>query len=529
MKSNKLFTLANSSAALYLALVVLLPLATLSVLGLIYLSSNELLLVVVLGWLAVTGLAYVAFILLPERRRLKQIENLSTDEETSLPLPELLTPKADWTEQDKTVWTEGCELIQNMLQAPTPWEDIPDQSLRLLSLTSMRYAGETKTSNHEDASLKYRFTLPEALLVLSVTAHRYRKFVLANVPYAERVKLSSLLSLYAHKDNLQSGLTWANHARRLVRLSNPIAAAVGEIKDQFTDRLFKHLSTNVQNDLKRLLLQEVLQVAIDLYSGKLKASDEELEHYRSTALNEDDERPPISKEPLRILLLGQTSAGKSSLINALANSLASEVDTLPTTAQTQSHALEIMPGTKMHFIDTVGLNNTEVDIQTLTELAFDADLIIFVSRATQPARAPDQLLYEHINTAFLAKPERRAPPLMLVLTHIDQLTPRAEWHPPYDLGEDSGKARQISEALQSCLSQIGLPANTAAIPVRLTPAEDAYNLDAVASQIMSLQDTATLAQWNRRRVERGEASISWNDRWSQIKGLGRVIGKTKIL
>jgi len=61
MKSNKLFNLTNSSAALYIALVVLLPLATLSVLGLIYLSSNELLLIVVLCWLAVTGVAYVIF------------------------------------------------------------------------------------------------------------------------------------------------------------------------------------------------------------------------------------------------------------------------------------------------------------------------------------------------------------------------------------------------------------------------------------------------------------------------------------
>ncbi|MFK8076025.1 MAG: GTPase family protein [Granulosicoccus sp.] len=529
MKLSKLFNLTNRSAALYVALVAMLPMATLSVLGLIYLSSNELLLVVVLGWLAVTSVAYVVFILLPEKRRLKQIENLNADEESSLPLPELLTPKSDWTDQDKAVWSEGCALIQNMLQTRTPWEEIPDQSLRLLSLTSMRYSGETKTSNNDDASLKYRFTLPEALLVLSVTAHRYRKFVLANVPYAERVKLSSLLSLYAHKDNLQSGLTWANHARRLVRLSNPIAAAVGEIKDQFTDRLFKHLSSNVQNDLKRLLLQEVLQVAIDLYSGKLKASDEELEHYRSTAHSEDQKRPPISKEPLRVLLLGQNSAGKSSLINAMANSLASEVDTLPSTAQTQSHAIELMPGTKMHFIDTVGLNNTTVDIHALTELAFDADLIVFVARATQPARAPDQLLYEHINKAFLKKPERRTPPIMLVLTHVDQLTPRSEWRPPYDLGESGGKSQQISEALHSCLSQIGLPEGTAAIPVRLTPAEDIYNLDAVTSQIMSLQDTATMSQWNRRRVERGEASISWNERWSQIKGLGRVIGKTKIL
>ena len=60
---------------------------------------------------------------------------------------------------------------------------------------------------------------------------------------------------------------------------------------------------------------EVGRAAIDLYSGRLALSEEELR-----LAHERDEAPaavePIA--PVRIVLVGQVNAGKSSLVNALA-------------------------------------------------------------------------------------------------------------------------------------------------------------------------------------------------------------------
>lgn len=531
MNLKLLFKYSTLSAIAYLVLVVILPVVTLSIVGLIYLSENNLLFMVLLAWLAATVVGYLALVVWPSRQYAKrgeipsQTEKNSTDENVSL--PQQLTPQSDWTAQDIEIWTTLCQTIENLLAENPAWETMPDLSLLLLSDVSSYY-NKTSHKFSDDPTLKYRFTVPEALLVLSIGAHRYREMVLTHIPFSESVSVSSMLSLYERQTDIRTGYTWLNRARRILRVSNPLAAAVGELKDQFTDRVFSHLSNNVQKDLKRLLLQEVAQVGIDLYSGKLKSSATELLNYRSDSFKQDEQRVPDALEPLRIVLLGQSSAGKSSLINALADTLQAEVDILPTTAHIQTHALKLGPSLQVHLIDTVGLNHASEQQNALLELAIQSDLIVFVSRATQPARGSDHLLYQAVATAFDSNPDRRPPPILLVMTHVDLLQPRNDWSPPYDLGSNNPKAMTMTLALQSCIDQIGLPADTPSVPVCLSENKGYYNVDAVSAQLMLLQDAASLAQWNRRRVEQGKQSVSWDERWSQIKSLGRVIGRAAI-
>lgn len=532
MNLKPLFKFSTLSAMAYLVLVFIIPVTTLSVIGLIYLVENNLLLTILLGWLVVTAVGYLAFVVWPSRQYVKlarshsQAEEQATDNNVSL--PHQLTPQGNWTTQDIDIWTKLCQTIENLIDEKPAWKSLPDLSLLLLSDVSSHYNSNASSTVSNDPTLKYRFTVPEALLVLSIGAHRYRELVLTHIPFSERITVSSMLSLYERQTDIQTGYTWLNRARRILRVSNPLAAAVGELRDQFTNRVFSHLSDNVQNDLKRLLLQEVVQVGIDLYSGKLKSTPSELIGYRSDTFKQDKQRTPDAVEPLRIVLLGQSNAGKSSLINALAESLQAEVDILPTTSHIQTHALDIDPSLKVHLIDTVGLEHISHQQNKLVELAIQSDLIVFVARSTQPARSVDNRLYQAVSKAFDMKPARRQPPILLVLTHVDQLKPRNEWSPPYDLGSENPKAKTMIMALKSCIEQIGLPAETPAVPVCLSEMKGFYNVDAVSTQLMLLQDSATLAQWNRRRVERGEQGVSWDERWSQIKSLGQVIGRAAI-
>ena len=534
MNLRSLFQGTTRSAAWYVALVILVPLTSLSILGMAYLWQNDQLLLVLAGWLAITLVGYAAFVMLPQRRYTHRPSNTidsSATKDVAEQLPENLDERQNWTEQDRAVWRQLCTTIESRLAVDLPWQSLPDESLQLLSAVSAHYnphlAKPTDTPRGA-TQLEYRFTLPEALLVLSVASERYRKVILQHIPFAERVTVASLVTLYNRQQNIQTGYKWFNNVRRTVRLVNPLAAAIGELRDQFTNRVFDHLSINVQRDLKRLLLQEVVQVGIDLYSGKLKTSANELKDFRSSAYRQDIQQHAPAAEPLRIVLAGQTSAGKSSLINALADTLEAEVDILPTTDRTVTHRLLLDGATPVHIIDTVGLEHTADGPDSLMQLAIQADMLLLVVRANQPARAPDQQVWEALQEFFASMPNRRRPPLMLVMTHIDQLTPKAQWKPPYALDSDDRKAISIRAALLSATTQIGLPPGTPAVPVCLSTEKGRYNVDAVAAQIMMLQDNATLTQLNRRRVERGEQSFNWRERWSQVRNLGQVLGRAAV-
>jgi len=526
MKLLSLFRSTARSAAWYAALVILLPLISLSILGLLYLWQNNYLLLVLAGWLGITLAGYGLFRFLPSGRQMVASASPTTTENLSDKLPDRLDEQADWTDQDRALWQTMCAVIEERLKEDMPWQGLPDETLELLSIVSSHYnPGRGAKSSGSSGGLEYRFTLPEALLVLSVASARYRNVILQHIPFAEKVTVASLVTLYDRQQDIRTGYTWFNTIRRTLRLANPLAAAIGELRDQFTNRVFDHLSNNVQRDLKRLLLQEVVQVGMDLYSGKLKTSAAELQDYRSRAYQEDLQQSAPLAEPLRIIIIGQTSAGKSSLINALADTLHAEIDILPSTDRLVTHRLQLDGAAPMHLIDTIGLDQDSTDPEMLSQLAINADMLLLTVRANQPARAPDQQVWEILQQAFINLPRRRPPPLMLVMTHIDQLTPRAIWSPPYVLDSDDRKAVSIRAALQSALNQIGLPEETPAVPVCLSAQKGRYNVEAVAAQLMMLQDNATLTQLNRRRIERGEQAVSWQQRWSQVKNLGQVLGR----
>ncbi len=526
MKLLSLFRSTARSAVWYVALVIVLPMVSLSILGLLYLWQNNYLLLVLAGWLVITLAGYGLFRFLPRERQMATGTRSATTENLTETLPDRLDEQADWTDQDRALWQTMCAVIEERLKEDMPWQGLPDETLELLSIVSSHYNPRRGgKSGDGSGGLEYRFTLPEALLVLSVASARYRNVILQHIPFAEKVTVASLVTLYDRQHDIRTGYTWLNNIRRTLRLANPLAAAIGELRDQFTNRVFDHLSNNVQRDLKRLLLQEVVQVGMDLYSGRLKTSTAELQDYRSRAYQEDLQQSAPLIEPLRIVIIGQTSAGKSSLINSLADTLNAEIDILPTTDRLVTHRLQLEGAAPMHLIDTVGLDQDSTDPDTLTRLAVHADMVLLTVRANQPARAPDQQVWEILQEAFANLPRRRPPPLMLVMTHIDQLTPRALWSPPYVLDSDDRKAVSIRAALQSALVQIGLPEGTPAVPVCLSVEKGRYNVEAVAAQLMMLQDNATLTQLNRRRVERGEQAVSWQQRWSQVKRLGQVLGR----
>jgi len=274
---------------------------------------------------------------------------------------------------------------------------------------------------------------------------------------------------------------------------------------------------------------------MDLYSGRLSSSEEELALFKSATIEKDTKRIAVPVDPLRVVLAGQTSSGKSSLINALVENLQAETDILPTTDTTTIHELRTQTldndgpdsqiETATHLVDTIGLSEEPESINNWVAEALQADIIIWVLRATQPARNAEARALEALKLAVTSTPGKRLPPMLVALTHIDLLKPKAHWQPPYDLRGDDPKAQSILAALNSCLKQTGLDDKTCVVPVSLLTNHPAYNIEALSSQLMLLHDEATQAQYNRRRVERNHSGGSWRERWDQASRLGTVTGK----
>jgi len=563
----KQLMISQRAAIWYLLLVVCLPLLTLVILGLVMLWQNNLLMMVSAIWLLVTTSGYVIYRFWPESRATHPSasnsnptdgvqnqtinatpppDDLESDRTLSANLPLRLEARDDWTAIDKRVWLRSVEAVEDALLQQPEWKALPELCLQMLTVISEYYNIENQLLIEDNAGKStgkpgkiYSFTLPEVLLVLSITSSRYRQLILDYIPFSEKIKVSALLNLYAKQDQIMTGAKWANNIRRTTRFVNPLAAVTAELRDQFTNRIFTNLSEKVQNDLKRLLLQELVQVGMDLYSGRLKSTIAELSDYSSSSFSQDSNSQYVPVEPIRVVLAGQVSSGKSSLINALINRLQAETDILPTTDITTVHSLHwpaddtnhadnpVKPE-PIHLIDTIGLDNSADNLLSLVDIAQQADLLIWVVRANQPAKAPDAALYQSLQKAFNSQPMRRPAPVLLVLTHIDQLKPKAIWQPPYDLDSNDAKATNIKKAMDSCRQQIGLPDNLPVVPVCLAQNSGLYNVDLVAAQIMLLYSDASQTQLNRRRIEKDSAGSSWRDRWNQASKLGTVTGKVLV-
>ncbi len=563
---------AATGALVYVLLVVVLPTASLVVAGLVFLWREGALVGVLVGWLAVTLAAYAAFLAWPRRRLSKALERArldgpggpADDAEADGPdgagadaqamdatLPDTLDTRPDWTTRDREIFRRTCLRIERAIDAKVEWERMRELSQDIVVFVAGEYHGTGKGG-------RLRFTLPEALLLVSVATERYRRLVLEHVPFADRITLSTVASVAEHRKSIERGASVANNLRRGSRLVNPLGALAGELRDQFTNRVFASASAALQKDLMRLLLQEMAQAAIDLYGGRLKVADSEVAAHRTRALLADGERLADTAEPLRVLLVGQIGAGKSSLVNVLAASLSAETDVLPTTDRTTVHALTVEGLPPLHLVDTPGLDGNADRRRELVDAALEADLVVHVLRATQPARALDAELVKAIEERFADRPERRPPPRLLVLTHVDLLSPRGDWSPPYALdapaaagagkgastgtatgastGADADAARRhakkadtIRAALDAARRNTGLPREAPAIPVRLAPTAERYNVDVLAAELAVTADAALAAQLNRRRVDRGDAMRDWRVRLRQTGnlalGVGRVVAK----
>ncbi|MGA0542591.1 GTPase [Neotabrizicola sp. VNH66] len=457
--------------------VVALPFLLLFALGIVWLAENGLALTfaLVTGGLIVFYRLVALLVLWVERRRASAQPPAPPADDTPL-----VAENPDWTHRERQAFQTLCQEIRDKLKSPLPWPAMQNEALE----TAKRAAVLHSDGKRDVLS----FSIPEALLLANRVTAQLRSDIRKYVPLAETVSLTTLFWIWRHRK-------WIGHAVTAHRLykayrNMPVAIA-NEAQGLMLGVDAETVKSTGEAIVQRLLLEEVAKASLDLFGGHLRFSDAELLEITLESQTADLAHQAQEDLPLRVVVVGQVSSGKTSLINALAGEDRGETDVTPTTPALVSHHLDLA-GEGFTFADTEGIDGSEAVNKRLLAQLSGADLLLWVVRANRPARAPDLALLRAFRKAMADNPARRAPRIIVVVTGIDQLIPA--WPLPENLMGPQDQAL-VAEVMRSISHDLGEP-----LPVPAVATTPSWNIAQLETQIGLAVPEAMLVQRNRRRL-----------------------------
>lgn len=397
-----------------------------------------------------------------------------------------------WADFDQQVWKKLNHLIIEKLRENAEWGSLQQHVLSLIMRTAEEYHGTGKRR-------ELAFTIPELLIMVEEISRRYRRLLQAHVPFIEQVDVSLIAQGYDNKTKLETGwksATWFWNTYRVVRFVNPVTAVISELRSQAIGILMTHVNTEIQHKLKRALLQEAVSVAIDLYSGRFKVDDSQLKS--SFSSRKDTGKMALPLDPLRVCLIGQVSSGKSSIVNALVKGMIAEVSVLPATDRATVYQCCIEGLDAIHLVDLPGFDGDKKNEKRLLQEVVGSDLILWVLKANQPARALD-IKFKALLDGYYANKENRLlkrPPMIGILNQVDRLSPASE-------GAETqlpagANAEKIRAALDYNRQLLGF---STLIPLAVGSDKEAYNMAELTSLLDKNYSDGVQTQLNRRRNE----------------------------
>ncbi|MGF1686986.1 dynamin family protein [Photobacterium japonica] len=423
-----------------------------------------------------------------------------------------VAPSGEWGAFDRDVWESLNQRSQALLAEDDSWPALREHSLALAMEVAGRYRADSKGK-------ELAFTAPEFLLMLERVSQRYRHFLLNHVPFAEHLKISTLQQGYRHKEKLGAAKKMYD-AYRLFRAFTP-AGIIAEARGQIFGALFDQVSDEVQHKLKKVLLQEVISVAIDLYSGRFTVTDGELGE--STGKQRDETQLAEEIEPLRVALVGQVSAGKSSFVNAFIGSMVAEVSAIPSTDKIVIHRCYVEGVDLIHLVDLPGIDGNAKTQALLLDQMTQSDVIFWVVKANQPARQQDVVLKQQFDDFYLqpAHRSRKKPRVIMLVNQVDRLQPVNEWAPPYDLERPTdAKGKIIKAAFDFNMEQLKPDDG---IVVAMPDQQPSYNMAEVGESLLGSFEEGINTQLNRRRLDHSSADLTQQAK--RLYSLGKVAAK----
>ncbi len=488
-----------------------LPLLAVSGFGLFWLWQNGNLLYWLIAMVICGGLAY-------------GLQRWSTQRSRKLLNESFTRPNPDWPPRATDVWqqvealADTCDPMNWSLDN-TDW--IMELGRRTLDTVSRYYYPDVERPLLE-------LTVPHTLLIIEQASRDLRKDITENIPFSDRLTIGDLLRVKRWQSRAEQVYNVYRAGRMVI---NPVNAIFGEFWRYFRERSFGLARNEFQHWFLRAYVRKVGYYAIDLYSGRQPVisadsyvptsspppSGADLEHARQTSA--------VPEEPLRILVLGRTNAGKSSLINALYGELVTAADILPDTTTVSTPFLLKRDGfTQALIFDSPGCDSMYFDEKRILAASLEADLILWVSPANRPDRQIERQILDTLRASQTARLQRRPPPLLVAVSHIDLLRPANEWQPPYDLTDQQNvKAANIRAAVETIAHDLVIPLEHV-IPVCLKEG-NVYNVsDTFWSAILALQDSALRTRL-LRCLEAEKRANDWALLRRQLMNAGRFLWK----
>ncbi len=399
----------------------------------------------------------------------------------------MVQPSKEWSEFDLKIWNETNSHIKKILQDSSLWSDMGLHAKSTAIFVAQKYHGSNSRK-------ELAFSAIELLKMMEEVSRRYRLTLKEHVPYIEKVNISTLKMFYDHKDKASTATKFWN-LYRTYRIFTPYGL-LAEARGLIIGKIFTGVSQELQSGLKAAFLQEVASVAIDLYSGRFRFDEES----QIKGPYEDNGSMAPATDPLRICMIGQVSAGKSAVVNALTGDIRAEVNRLPSTDRAAVHKCSIDGLEIIHLVDLPGLDGEDKNDQFLLQEVTRSDMVLWVVKASQSSRALDVSFHEKISSYYMepANRSRKKPVFIGILSHVDRLKPVNEWQPPYNPeSPDSPKARTIKAALEYNKSLLRMDEW---IPMSVSEDKEHYHVQKLGAAVATKYDSALQTQLNRRRM-----------------------------
>jgi len=438
--------------------------------------------------------------------------------------PPAVEPSAYWQAREKEAWQQVQVIADRIEREPLKIEK-PEDGWKVL-----KEIIESVARVYHPKSEQPFLEVPATHLfqIVERVARDLRQATQEHVPGSHLVTINDFRRL----GRLASWGSQLYNVYRVVSFGiNPVSAILREFKDAATRGLMSQSAEEIQSWAVQFAIKRTGYYAIELYSGRLELDATTYAQYTSpvsardqvVALSRDEKE---TSEPFRLLLLGQVKAGKSSLVNALFGDVTAGVDALPLTQGVNPYYLSEESGLpKAIILDTAGYADAAKPDDILRDSlpqVLQSDFVLLVSSVGTAAREPDRKLLNALRNYFQEHPDREFPPLLVALTHIDQVRPLREWEPPYNLETPDGpKAENIRAAVEAVAQDLELDVSQI-VPVCLQP-NRIYNIDeSLIPAMWERMDQARRAKY-LRCLKTVQAEGYWERIWEQTRGAGRLL------